>query len=692
MDAGQSLAEPEWLEDTPSPLEDWDDLPPEAYQDDLGLSPADLAALNAEREAAQAEDEAVTAEMRAGTLTMEDGVPEMVETLAAVGGDLSRKTDAQVLGVTRMCGELLSRIKARMYESLNELAARRPARRWDSREAEAEIAREEPDGPGHVQGVASPPRFPSREMIQETMLEMDWTEYRASVEAHRAVDLERRLPAAFARLKQGLTDDDHVKILYEYTWDLSDANARKLDARVSPWMEGKTTGELRDRLRREVIRIDPGAAERRRKRSERHARVSLYANDSGTATYAIEDMPAERGAAVKARVNALARAAKSAGSRDSLSLLEAEISTGLLLGTLPHIPPPSPGGGGSGAPDPAGSGDGGGESAPDVPPGAEAGGRDVPWPDEPPDDDGTREPEEERPAGSPPGDGRAPGWWAWPPIPPTAGAAAPGCAALPGWLRPATPGRIRLLAPWRTLTGRCGEPGEVPWFGAITPRQTRELAAAAASDRSASWQVIVTDDAGRAIGTAPIRRRKTTGTAGPPGMIDEVTLTVQASYAAELARSPDLRQRIRRDLVQLGPDTDHEPLADVLTEAAGAANRAAAGAARRARLDAAAGGCAHMMETKGYRVTGTLRRWVAIRDRTCRHPACRRRALQCDQDHTVPYDKGGRTCPCALGSLCRVHHQLKQLPGWHLSQDGGVFTWTTPAGLTYREEPYRYPV
>jgi hypothetical protein len=40
-----------------------------------------------------------------------------------------------------------------------------------------------------------------------------------------------------------------------------------------------------------------------------------------------------------------------------------------------------------------------------------------------------------------------------------------------------------------------------------------------------------------------------------------------------------------------------------------------------------------------------------------------------------------------------VHHELKQLPGWHLSQDAqGYFTWTTPAGLTYRKEPHRYLV
>ena len=59
---------------------------------------------------------------------------------------------------------------------------------------------------------------------------------------------------------------------------------------------------------------------------------------------------------------------------------------------------------------------------------------------------------------------------------------------------------------------------------------------------------------------------------------------------------------------------------------------------------------------------------------------------------TAAWRADTRTCPCDLGSECRTHHQLKQFDGWHLRQDGGVFTWTTPAGLAYRKEPYRYPV
>lgn len=684
-------AAPEWLE-PPEPMEDWDDLPPEAYRDDLGLSPEDLAAWQAGRGSARAEDEAVTAALRAGTLESDDddGVLRIMEAAGATGEDLSKKTDAQVLGVMRMCGEVLAQVRARMYESLGELAQRRPGRYWDRRAAEAELEREEPDGPGEIRGTEtrgapSLPRLPPREMIQETMLEMNWTEYRASAEAHRAVDLQRRLPAAFSALKAGLTDDDHVKIMYEYSWDLSDANARKLDARVSPWMEGKTTGQLRDRLRREVIRMDPDAAERRRKRNERNAHVSVRANPDGTGTFSIEQGPAAQIAAAKARVNAIAHAVKSAGGSGPVALLEAETALGLLLGTLPLIPPP--------ADDDTGGNGGGvaGPCPPDQPPG-----------DQRPGDQGAAVPEEGRSGeGRPDGsgaDGGGSGRWGWPVIPPATDAMNPGCAALPGWLRPATPGRIKELVPWRTLVGEGREPGDLSWFGPVTPVQAREIALVAASDGFVSWRVIITDDEGRALGTALVRRRGTTERT--PGMIDEVTLTLRASDAERLTREQDLRQRIRRDLARLeagtgpGPEPDvrQGPLADVLAEAVTAANRAAAEASWRALLDAEAGGCAHTMEVPGYRVPGTLRRWITTRDRTCRNPVCRRRAVQCDQDHTVPYDQGGRTCGCDLGSVCRTHHQLKQLPGWHLSQEGGTFTWTTPAGLSYRKEPDRYPV
>ena len=60
--------------------------------------------------------------------------------------------------------------------------------------------------------------------------------------------------------------------------------------------------------------------------------------------------------------------------------------------------------------------------------------------------------------------------------------------------------------------------------------------------------------------------------------------------------------------------------------------------------------------------------------------------------HTHPWHKGGPTCPCNLGALCRTHHILKQLQGWTLTQPRpGTFHWTTPTGRTYTCEPDIHP-
>jgi hypothetical protein len=41
-------------------------------------------------------------------------------------------------------------------------------------------------------------------------------------------------------------------------------------------------------------------------------------------------------------------------------------------------------------------------------------------------------------------------------------------------------------------------------------------------------------------------------------------------------------------------------------------------------------------------------------------------------------------CYATHGGVCRCDHQLKQLPGWTLTQpEPGAFIWITPAGRTY---------
>jgi hypothetical protein len=105
------------------------------------------------------------------------------------------------------------------------------------------------------------------------------------------------------------------------------------------------------------------------------------------------------------------------------------------------------------------------------------------------------------------------------------------------------------------------------------------------------------------------------------------------------------------------------------------------------------GACAHPRQERHYRPSRHLNHLMAIRTPHCTQPGCAQPAHRCDLDHTVAYHRGGRTCECNLGPLCRHSQQVKQTPGWHLDQSTpGTYTWTLPSGRAYTTSPYRYPV
>jgi hypothetical protein len=82
-----------------------------------------------------------------------------------------------------------------------------------------------------------------------------------------------------------------------------------------------------------------------------------------------------------------------------------------------------------------------------------------------------------------------------------------------------------------------------------------------------------------------------------------------------------------------------------------------------------------------------LTRHIRLRDQTCRFPGCHRAAVSCELDHTIPHSHGGSTSAPNLGCLCKLHHKLKDQPGWRLRQTRpGLFVWTTPTGERHAVE------
>ena len=101
--------------------------------------------------------------------------------------------------------------------------------------------------------------------------------------------------------------------------------------------------------------------------------------------------------------------------------------------------------------------------------------------------------------------------------------------------------------------------------------------------------------------------------------------------------------------------------------------------------------CDHRHRVSSYQPSERLRRLVQVRDHTCTFPPCSRAARDSDFEHAVPYDKGGATDACNAGARSRRCHQVKQMPGWSVTQPKpGWHVWTTPTGRAYVQAPWRY--
>jgi len=213
----------------------------------------------------------------------------------------------------------------------------------------------------------------------------------------------------------------------------------------------------------------------------------------------------------------------------------------------------------------------------------------------------------------------------------------PGLAALAG--------TVNLTMPAAAWLGLSETPGEAGGLGALDAGTCRDLAAALATHPATRWCITLIRPDGRPVAHGCARAGP--GPPGPPG-------------------GPP------------GSPSAGDPAAWLATVTI---------------TPIETGTCEHRRESAGYRPSNPLRHIIKTRSRRCGFPGCRRPAVQCDDDHTVPHDKGGRTCECNLHPLCRRHHHAKQEPGWRLDQpEPGTLIWTLPSGRQYTVTPEPYPV
>jgi Domain of unknown function (DUF222) len=185
-------------------------------------------------------------------------------------------------------------------------------------------------------------------------------------------------------------------------------------------------------------------------------------------------------------------------------------------------------------------------------------------------------------------------------------------------------GSVNLTMPLATWLGLSDAPGHATGYGPLDAGDSRDLAALSARQSGSRWCLTLTGEDGRPVahGCARTGPGPSGGSRPPPAVGGSPRPTSGRS------RPPPCPSARASDLGL--PTCVWDWLAGITVS------------------KQETGDCSHLRESPSYRPPSMLRHLITVRQPTCSFPGCHRPATRCDQDHTVPYHQGGRTCECNL--------------------------------------------
>ena len=153
-----------------------------------------------------------------------------------------------------------------------------------------------------------------------------------------ALELQRRLPRVWGLLCDGVIDVCRAQIMVNDTLHVSVATARGVVDRVIDDACLLTTGQLKAKLRKLCIEVDPDSAKDRYERAVGGRRVVTEATVDGTANLHALDLPPDRVAAARRHINQLALRARCHGDTRTIDQIRADVLLDLLDGTTTTRP------------------------------------------------------------------------------------------------------------------------------------------------------------------------------------------------------------------------------------------------------------------------------------------------------------------------------------------------------------------
>ncbi|HEX5497072.1 MAG TPA: DUF222 domain-containing protein [Mycobacteriales bacterium] len=186
----------------------------------------------------------------------------------------------------------------------------------------AELARVRPPTPGRRFGEF---------VADEVAVELGLTRRVAENRVAQAVEMTTRVPAVLTALRTGRLDLYRAKVITDATYRLDDTTAGRVADHVVDRVQGRNASQVRDLVRRAVLRCDPDGGRRRHEQARADRSVVLTPVDDGMAEL-VALLPAGQATAVYQRVDALARARRVPGDERGADARRADTFVNLLLG------------------------------------------------------------------------------------------------------------------------------------------------------------------------------------------------------------------------------------------------------------------------------------------------------------------------------------------------------------------------
>lgn len=160
-----------------------------------------------------------------------------------------------------------------------------------------------------------------------------WTRRFAEMELDLATDLLVRLPSVLSMLQEGRIDRRRAEVIVVGTAHLSIAHARAVADVVLVEAQFLTTGQVRARVRKACIEVDPSAMREEQQRAETERKFLTWAEPNGTMSMLLSGIDLLRGQELADRINRIARDLSGSGEARTMDQLRADIAIDLLTGT-----------------------------------------------------------------------------------------------------------------------------------------------------------------------------------------------------------------------------------------------------------------------------------------------------------------------------------------------------------------------